>query len=78
MSIVPNDDDTDYTFGGALPDDTNETTCVEVDFPLEEIPTTPELRVQIQKNVEMSKDTCVQASLILEELKRRSSNPPKE
>lgn len=44
----------------------------------DDIPTTPELLVQIKKNVVISKETCAQASSVLVELeKRTSSNPPK-
>ena len=45
-------------------------------FP-DEIPTSPELRIQIQKNVTASKETIEMASSILQELTKRSTNPPK-
>lgn len=48
----------------------------ETTFP-EEVPTSPELRIQIKKNTEMSKDVLSQASTIVEVLRRRSTHPPK-
>lgn len=46
------------------------------EFP-DEVPTSPELRVQIQKNVTTSRRTVEMASSILQTLEKRSTHPPK-
>lgn len=63
-----------------LPDDTDKHVMFpELDDEIpEEIPTTPELQVQIRKNVECSSRTISRATDILRALEHRSSNPPKE
>lgn len=49
----------------------------DVVFP-DEAKTSPELRVQIQKNIKVSKEVNQHADQILDLLKKRSSKPPKD